>query len=227
MRDRAVAAGVLHFLNFEFRRHPARMHAKALIDGGAIGKLTHISWSFIGSGLTAQRHRWLFDRSQAGGWIGAWGSHAVDGLRYFFGDEIAACGALTRTETSERPDADGALHLSTAEDAFSAWFKMCGGGSASIDTAYSTSVTLPQRLILLGSEGGIEIVDEKTSTLRRLSGVIEEFSFDPPPGDPHEPGLFPWLSAVRDAVIGGCQITPSFEDGLGAAIAMDQMRETI
>ena len=67
MCDRARALGVLHFLNFEFRRQPSRVKLKQLLDEGAIGQLHHISWTFIGNGLRRQTHRWLFDAESAGG----------------------------------------------------------------------------------------------------------------------------------------------------------------
>ncbi len=84
MRDAAKAAGVLHFLNFEFRTQPARVRAKELVESGAIGTLTHISHSSFGNGFRQRPHGWLHDSGQAGGWIGAWGSHAVDSLRFAF-----------------------------------------------------------------------------------------------------------------------------------------------
>jgi len=224
MRDAAVAAGVLHFLNFEFRRHPAWTQARGLLQQGAIGDLQHISWMFIGSGLREQTFRWLFDRDQAGGWIGAYGSHAVDAMRYFFGDEIASCGGLRRTETTSRLDRDGNRHPSTAEDAFSGWFVTRSGKTISMDTAFSTPVDLPHRIELLGDRGLIEIRDNIQVTLERPGEPAQQFAFEGSDWDAHEPGLMPWLTAVRDAVVSGQPVTPDFDDGLAVARVMDQMR---
>ena len=225
MRDRAVQAGALHFLNFEFRRQPSRVRLKQLLADGAIGALRHVSWQFIGSGLRKQRHRWLFDAAQAGGWIGAYGSHAIDTLRWLFDDEIADCGGISRIETLSRPDRDGVEQPATAEDAFTAWFRMAHGGSVSFDTAYSTPIDLPHRLVLLGSEGALELIDEQIIEIRRFDTGTEKIAFDLPAGDPHESGLRPWLGEVITAVRDGRQIAPSFEDGLAAAAAMDRLRE--
>ena len=227
MRDAAVAAGVLHFLNFEFRCHPARKKAKALLEAGAIGTLRHINWTFIGSGLRKQTFRWLFDKDQAGGWIGAYGSHAIDAMRHFFDDEVADCGGIRRTETPVRLDRAGAEHRVTAEDAFSAWFALRNGGTVSLDTAFSTAVNLPQRLHLLGSEGAIEIVNDLTVNVLRPEQAVEVHNFTGSDWDAHEPALLPWLTAVRDAVMSGQQISPSFDDGLYVAQTMDQMRKTM
>lgn len=227
MRDAALSAGVLHFLNFEFRCHPVRQQAKALIDAGAIGTLRHINWSFIGNGLRNQKFRWLFDKDQAGGWIGAYGSHAIDAMRVLFGDEVEDCGGIMRTETVSRLDRDGAKHPATAEDAFTGWFAMRGGGTACLDTAFSSAAALQQRVNLLGSEGTIEIIDELVVRVLRPGEEPQVHQFAASDWDSHEPGLVPWLTAVRDAVAAGRQITPSFEDGLAVARTMDRMRKTM
>lgn len=225
MRDRAKAAGVLHFLNFEFRCHPGRAKARELIDAGLIGQLQHISWMFIGNGLRQQKFRWLFDRNQAGGWIGAYGSHAIDGMRHFFGEEIADCGGVRRTETTRRADKNGILHASTSEDAYSGWFVTRSGKTISMDTAFSTPVNLPQRIELLGDAGAIEIVNDLEVILRRPGEERQTFTFAASDWDAHEPGLVPWFAKVRDAVQSRTQIAPDFDDGLAVAEVMDRMRE--
>jgi len=224
MRDRAQAAGALHFLNFEFRCHPGRAKAKALIADGAIGQLQHINWTFIGNGLRKQPFRWLFDADQAGGWIGAYGSHAIDAMRHFFDDEIVDCGGVRRTETRQRPDRAGAMHASTSEDAYSAWF-ITRSGKTSMDTAFSTPIAMPQRVNLLGDAGAIEIVDDLHVTLARPGEPSQLFTYAASEWDTHEPGLLPWLTQVRDAVATGRQIAPDFEDGLAVAQVMERMRE--
>lgn len=143
MRDRAKALGVLHFTNFEFRQQPARVTLKALLDQGRIGAIQHISWTVIGCGLRGQTHRWLFEAERSGGWLGAYGSHAIDTLRYLTGSEVATCSGTARTEIRSRPDKQGVMQPSTAEDAFSSWMKMGNGCTVGFDTAYSAPLALP------------------------------------------------------------------------------------
>lgn len=225
MRDRARELGVLHFLNFEFRRHPCRNKAKELLEAGAIGKLQHVGWTFFGSGFRNRKFGWLFDRELAGGWLGAFGTHAIDTARFLFDSEVAQCGGTRRTETKERMDRAGERRISTAEDAFSAWFVMEGGGTFSLDTAFSSPVMLPQRINLLGSEGAIEIVNDMELTVIRPSRDAETHSFKPSDWDTHEPALVPWLTMVREAVETGRQITPSFDDGLAVTQVTDALQE--
>lgn len=224
MRDRARQAGVLNFVNYEFRRQPSRVALKRLLDEGAIGALEHVSWTFIGDGLRRRPHGWLYEADQGGGWIGAYGSHAIDTLRWLFGSEVAASGGLSRIEVADRPDAQGAVRPSTAEDAFTGWFIMAGGQTVSFDTAFSASTRLPHRLILLGSEGSLELLNEVAVVLRRAGRPDETFDFPLPPGDLHEPALIPWLSEVRDAVAQGRQVGPDFDDGVAVRVGLDQLK---
>ena len=224
MRDKAKARGVLHFLNFEFRNQPSRVKAKQLLDAGAIGRLRHISWSFIGSGLRTQKYRWLFDQEQSGGWIGAYGSHAIDTIRFLFKSEVAGCGGVRRIDTRERLDNAGQVRPVTAEDAFSSWFVMADGGTASLDTGFSTAVTMPQRLALFGADGTIEIVNDLSLELYRSGAAAESFAFPAPQGDSHDPALVPWLTRVRYAVARKQAIAPNFDDGVAVAEVMDRLR---
>ena len=88
MRDGAREAGVLHFLNCEFRCNLARVKMKELIDEGAIGVVEHVSTILFSNGLRGRNHAWLNDKELGGGWIGAWGSHAADMLRWLFASEV-------------------------------------------------------------------------------------------------------------------------------------------
>ncbi len=224
MRDAAHTAGVLHFLNFEFRCQPARVKAKRLIDDGAIGRLTHVNWTSFGNGMRGRPHGWLYAADAAGGWIGAYGSHVIDGLRDFFGAEVADCGGMVRTETPFRPDATGQQVRSTAEDSFSCWLAMEGGGTVSVDTGYSAPVNLPSTIHLLGSDAAISIASENVVTLHLPGQADEVFDLTPKPGESGFPAPQLWLSRVARSLTSGTQIAPNFDDGLAVAMAMDKLK---
>lgn len=226
MRDLATRAGVLHFLNFEFRSDPLRLKLKALLDDGTIGTPVHLNWTAFHAGGRKQRHRWLFEAGK-GGWIGAFGSHAVDTLRWLFGD-IVATGGQTRTEVTLRRDRDkasDAMHASTAEDSFTAWFRMAGGFTATLDTGYAASVQVPSIMTVFGSEGAIQITDSSELRVIRAGQAPEVHSF-PVDADPHQPGLGLWTAKVRDALVERRQIAPDFNDGLACAEILDALRAT-
>lgn len=227
MADRARELGLPNFVNFENRFHPARQRAKQLLDVGAIGSLEHVSWTMFGNGLRNQRHGWLFDLDLAGGWIGAYGAHCIDALHWLTGSEIARSGGMARIEIASRPGRDGRQHPSTAEDAYSIWFELANGVTASMDSGYCSSVMLPERILLLGTDGSLELVGNRTLVLTRPDEAAEAFEFPAPAGDSYAPAMVPWLAAVRDAVRSGGQIAPSFDDGLANTRAMDKLRAAI
>lgn len=216
MRDRARDAGVLNFLNFEFRRNESWSKIKKLADDGIIGTPKHLNWSFYGSGLRGRKYGWINDRERGGGWIGAYGSHLIDFTRWLFNSEVADCGGVTRI--------DGSPPEATAEDAYSAWFTMANGATAAHDTGFGGAVPLAPRATLLGSDGSLELTADTKLTVYRPGEDPQTFEFPPVPRRSPPPALAAFLSDVVDAVRTGTQMTPSFDDGVAVAHAMDLLR---
>lgn len=227
LRDRARALGVPNFVNFELRWQTGRARLKQLLDEGAIGALQHVNWTMFGDGLRRQKHGWLFDADLGGGWIGAYGAHLVDALRWLTRSEIDQLGGVARTEIPSRLDREGAPHAATAEDAFSAWFALENGCTASFDTAFSASIGAPERLLLLGSEGALELVGDLHLTLRRPGREPEAVDLGAPETNGYAQALRPWLAAVREAIGGGPQIAPSFDDGVATAEVLDRLHASV
>ncbi len=221
----ATAAGVVHLTNFEFRHQPARRTMHELVSSGAIGHPEHLHYTAFTSGsrVPMRKHGWLFDRARGGGWIGAFGSHAIDMVRWLMGDVVDA-GAAAWVRVPERPDAEGTPQHCDAEDAFVGWLRLASGATATIDTSFAAARTLAPRITLIGSEGAIENTADRQVVLRGADGTRQTFEFPPVPGDPHDAAMVGWASAVAEAVAGHQQITPSFEDGLACARVMDMMR---
>jgi predicted dehydrogenase len=221
----ADEAGVVNLVNFEFRHQPARQKMLELLSAGTIGTPEHLHYSAVTSGSRQplRPYGWLFDRAKGGGWIGAFGSHAIDMIRWLLG-EVTDAGSRSWITVPGRPDRSGVVQVCDAEDAFSAWFELASGATATLDTTFTATVPLPARITLGGSSGVIENVGDVQVTLRRPDGTRERFDFDPPPGDPHDIAMTRWAYAVRDAVLDGRQISPSFADGVAAAQVMERLR---
>jgi predicted dehydrogenase len=223
----AEAAGAVHLLNFEFRQLPLRRRLRELVVEGAVGRVEHLSWTQIvsGSRVPLRRYGWLFDRELGGGWIGAWGSHAVDGIRWMLG-EIRGVRAECRVTVTERPDRDGVLQRCDAEDAFTATLDVDGGATVAIDTSFVAAATLAQRIVVLGAEGVLESVGDARLTLRRADGSREEFDAPVPEGDPHDVPMQCWAAVVRDAVRAGRAPAdaPTFADGVACVRILDELR---
>jgi predicted dehydrogenase len=218
MRDKARTAGVLNFLNFEFRFNESWAKLKQLADGGTIGTPNHLNWTFYGSGLRGRKYGWINDRERGGGWIGAYGSHLIDFTRWLFGSEVTDCAAVTRI--------DGSPPEATAEDAYSAWFTMSNGCTAAHDTGFAAAVPLAPRATLLGSDGSIELTADTTLVVYRPGEEPQTYEFPSAPRRSPPPALKSFLADVVDSVRAGTQIAPSFDDGVAVAHAMDRLRAT-
>jgi predicted dehydrogenase len=222
----AKAAGVIHLANFEFRHQPARRKMHELITSGQVGRPEHIHYSAYSSGsrFPLRPYGWLFDRSLGGGWIGAFGSHVIDNMRWMMG-EIRDAGAKRWVTIPERFDREGSPQTCNAEDTFSAWLEFDSGATGSIDTTFTASVSLPHCLTITGSEGTIENTGQDTRVvLQRVDGTREEFDFEPRRGDPHLIAMRLWALEVWRSVVEKDQIRPSLEDGVACARVMDLMR---
>jgi predicted dehydrogenase len=221
----AEAAGVLHFLNFEFRCDPTRLALRALLDDGRIGDPVHLHWTAFNSGSRRplRRYGWLFDHEAGGGWIGAFGSHAIDTVRWLLGEIVDVNGGC-RIDIPERPDNDGTMHRCTAEDAFTAHMRLASGATATLDTAFAAPMNIAPRITLFGTDGVAELVGATELRVRRADAAAEVLTFAPFDGDPHLPAMRPWAARVREAVETRTQLTPSFADGVACAQVMDRLR---
>jgi predicted dehydrogenase len=227
METAARSANAVALLNFEFRHHPGRIALRSLLRDGAIGTVEHVQWTVFGAGFRVplRPYGWLFDSARGGGWIGAWGSHVIDFLRWTFG-ELGGASARLRTDITERPHVDGTLHVCTAEDGFTALLRTEAGVSITIDTTFVAVKNSPSRVVVLGSEGTLESVADGRITRRNAEGTHEVFSFDPPREDPHLVPMRAWAEVVRDAVRTGDIPAgePTFADGVACARVMDALR---
>ncbi|MEU8657551.1 Gfo/Idh/MocA family protein [Actinoplanes philippinensis] len=114
----ATKAGVRSTVGFNYRAAPAVAEARALIAGGAIGRVTNARFRFF-SDYAAHPDgalSWRFTRSHGGsGVLGDLASHAVDLARHLLGD-IEALVADTTTVIPSRPTVTGAAsHFSRAD----------------------------------------------------------------------------------------------------------------
>jgi predicted dehydrogenase len=237
MLARARDVGVVHLLNFEFRYDPGRQRVKEIIDSGAIGRVVHLNWNFYNSFSRSplRKHGWQFE-SPSGGWLRINGTHMVDAIRWLIG-EIVEVDCRVRTDVGERPDLEGRMQPSTAEDAFTAILTTDGGASVVIDTAWAVSGTLPDRWTVIGTDGIIDVteaVEIYTPPLVRdthitllKDGKVEVERIGPFEGDGHLPAMRAWAVTVREAVSNGRQIEPSFVDGLACSEVIDRLRASL
>jgi hypothetical protein len=98
------------------------------------------------------------------------------------------------------------------------------GVTVTVDSTFASSVNLPPRVLVIGSEGVLEIAGGQQITRYDASGSREEYRSDGA-GDLKGP-MQRWAEVVRDAVRlgkveGGA---PTFADGLACRQVMDRLR---
>ena len=105
MLTAAEKAGIVHYVNHNYRRVPAVRLAKRLIDDGFVGRIFHWRSAYLQDWIVdpAFPLTWHLRAETAGyGAHGDLGSHSVDLARYLVGD-IAAVTGMTATFIPERP----------------------------------------------------------------------------------------------------------------------------
>lgn len=226
----AAAAGVIALCNFEFRLHPVRRLLRELVRTDALGSIEHVQWTHLsaGSRVPLRRYGWLFDRDRGGGWIGAWGSHAIDTIRWCFG-EVSAVDARARIDIAERPDEHGVLHRCTAEDGVTASLGLETGATVSIDSTFAASAAVPPRLTVLGADAVCEILADERISVRRPGKTREDLtpaSRHRASPDRHDDPMRRFAEVVRDVVTSG-EVppgVPTFADGRACDVVLDRLR---
>lgn len=107
MLDAANAAGVLHYLNHNYRRAPAVALAKQLVEEGRLGTIYHWRGAYLQDWIMDPNYpvSWQLKRECAGGGpLYDLSSHALDLARFIIGEPVAVS-AVNKTFILERPAA--------------------------------------------------------------------------------------------------------------------------
>jgi predicted dehydrogenase len=105
MYEEAEKAGIVHYLNHNYRRAPAVRLAKKLIEEGFVGRIFHWRGAYLQDWIVDPDFplTWHLQKDRAGaGPHYDLNSHSVDLARYLVG-EITSVSALTTTFIKERP----------------------------------------------------------------------------------------------------------------------------
>jgi len=105
MYEAVEKAGVKHMVGFNYRKTPAVIFAKQLIEEGKIGKVYHFRGFYLQDWPVDPDAplSWRFKASKAGsGSLGDLASHVIDMARYLVGD-FKKVMAVTETFVKERP----------------------------------------------------------------------------------------------------------------------------
>ncbi|MEO8632205.1 MAG: Gfo/Idh/MocA family oxidoreductase [Chloroflexota bacterium] len=219
----AERAGLVHAIDHEFRYTPARSKVKELLAAHAIGEM-RLALVMEMTGMLVDpakpRQEWWLRRDQAGGLLGALGSHWIDSLIWWLG-AVERVSSELGISAQTRPTIDGAPVQVTADDTAQLLLRMSSGAIATIQL--SSAVHHPsRRVILYGSDGTIVLGGDGRVLLARGSGALDEIL----PASTMD-GAFPDLARrVREHIEAGPTGSadaphPTFADGLRVQAVMD------
>lgn len=193
MLEAAREAGIVHYLNHNYRRVPAVTLARQLIDEGRLGRIFHWRGAYQQSWLVDPDApmRWQLRKATAhAGPQWDLNSHSVDLALYLVGS-IRTVGALTRRFVEERPSETdpGRRERVEVEDAALMTVEFENGAVGSFEaTRYATGRRNRHTFEISGSKGALAWDLEDLNRLRFLS--LED--------DPHAAGWRDILVTERD-----------------------------
>jgi predicted dehydrogenase len=178
MLDAAREAGVRHMVAFNYRRVPAVILAKQLIEEGKIGQIRHFNAVYYQDWLVDLDSSFVWRHDVKEGGSGAHGdmnAHTVDLARYLVG-EIEAVSGAKEIFVKERPLDDGTgMGTVTADDALCFIAKFCDGALGTfMATRFATGRKNYLRLEIFGSEGALVFNLERLNELEFYSRADEE-----------------------------------------------------
>jgi predicted dehydrogenase len=240
MLSAARAAGIVHYLNHNYRRCPSVMLAKQLIGQGRLGKIRQWRGAYLQSWLVDpdQPADWKLRKASAGaGPLWDLGSHAID-LAQFLAGDITRLVCHTKQFINQRPLASspGTLGAVDVECAANLMFEFGEDGIGTIETTrYATGRENHHTFEVYGDLGALSWDLEDMNRLQFFDGADEPSSrgfrnilvTDPthqyaknwwPPG--HIIGyehtfvhaVADFLSAIADPASG--TLKPDFHDGV-------------
>jgi predicted dehydrogenase len=232
-------AGVIHMICHNYRRAPAVMLAKQLIDEGKLGRLYHYRGVYLQDWVAdpAVPLYWRLRKEAAGsGALGDIASHSLDLGRYLVGEITEVTGAL-ETFVKERPLPDNPKKKGkvTVDDASASVVRFANGALGTIEASrFATGRKNYNRFEINGSKGSIVFNFERMNELevfltddeRRVQGfhnvMVTDGSSHPyfshwwPEGHliGYEHTFIHTVYDLLEAIAKNTVPTPNFEDGV-------------
>jgi predicted dehydrogenase len=177
-------AGVLHMICHNYRRAPAVMLARELIEQGELGDIYHYRGTYLQDWIVDPNFPlvWRLQKDKAGsGALGDIASHSIDLARFLVGEITEVCGAL-ETFIKERPLPDNPKKKGqvTVDDASAAVVRFDNGALGTIEaTRFATGRKNYNRFEINGSKGSVafnlERLNELEVFLRSDPGSVQGF----------------------------------------------------
>lgn len=241
-------AGVINMLCHNYRRCPAVVLAKQLIDGGEIGDIHHYRGVYLQDWIVDPNFPrvWRLQRSKAGsGSLGDILSHTMDLSRYLVGEPIEVSGML-KTFITERPLPEDSSQKGKVDvdDAAQALVKFSNGAMGYYEgTRFAPGRKNYNRLEINGSKGSLVWDLERMNELELYTEAGPSSGFRTilatdgkhpymaawwPPGHiiGYEHSFTHTVCDFIRAIADGKQPRPNFEDGLQNQRVLDAIERS-
>ncbi|WP_226683162.1 Gfo/Idh/MocA family protein [Sutcliffiella horikoshii] len=234
------AAGKMGWINFEYRFLPARQKIKEIISSGTIGKVLHVNFSLNIAGYeryATSKRGWLSQKDQAGGMLGAVGSHLIDSLLWWTDAKVESVSGQLTTHVPEFIDENGEKEVRTADDAFQAMGNFVGGGTFNIGSNIAVRHAEGWELEVYGTDGTIKMSQDNKVLVGIGNDPLEEVELEgaleiPKGMNPVAAGYFNAFYRSLDEVyksLLGDEVNPDLpvlEDGFRVQVVMDAIRRS-
>jgi predicted dehydrogenase len=243
-------AGVIHMICHNYRRVPAVMLAKQLIDEGKLGRLYHYRGVYLQDWVAdpSVPLYWRLRKEAAGsGALGDIASHSLDLGRYLVGEISEVTGAL-ETFVKERPLPENPKKKGkvTVDDASASVVRFANGALGTIEASrFATGRKNYNRFEINGSKGSVVFNFERMNELevfltgddRRVQGfhnvMVTDGSSHPyfshwwPEGHliGYEHTFIHTVYDLLEAIATNTMPTPNFEDGVRNQKVLDAMEK--
>lgn len=234
----AESAGVLHYLNHNFRRLPAVSYARQLVEEGRLGEIYQWRGTYLAEWMldpSIPMHWHLRKEIAGGGPMYDLCSHSIDLARFFAG-EISAVSAIYKNIIPRRPLEKDSAEMGevTVEDAGYLLLEFASGAIGSLDSSWMAAGRINYNSFeVYGSKGSLLFNTERMNNLQYYNHeapAVERGFRDIMVTEANHPYFGAWwppghtigyehtfIHAVVDflrALARGEPIRPNFEDGI-------------
>jgi predicted dehydrogenase len=173
MSQCARRSAAVHMVAFNYRRCPAVLEAKRLIESGALGKIFHFRALYLQDWALSPEtpFTWRFSADQSGsGALGDIGSHAIDLALHLVG-EIASVVGVTKTFVDARPEpVSGGSRSVDVDDCAVALLRFASGAVGTLEASrFSYGRKNFLTFEISGSNGALAFNWERSNELRFYS----------------------------------------------------------
>jgi predicted dehydrogenase len=243
-RFAAERPGQLAVIDHELRFNPTRRRLKEVIESGLLGEIYHVTLT-VASGFRHSARRpwnWWADKSAGGGLLGAIGSHAIDQLRWLFGEITGAWGVVETMIPFRVVETTGEKKRVDSDDYSSFLVRIEPGhtsrqihGTVVLSAVYAAG---GRNGMTIAGENGTLILDgdEKLLLAKGYESAFEDLSVDDPARQ--VPGIadniwsrsfYHLACATLEALSAGKSSVPgaaTFEDGLRCQRVIDAIQRS-